>query len=126
MISLGYYLRVVATMWMRSQPATAPAPGVLAPIAGGSPEADVAGDVAGGGAGSVGGAGGASGGAGGVGGSGGAGGAGEWPGIAESVPDPEVALVAAVFAAATVVFGIIPTPLFNLAAHAAHAFGGLF
>src|SRR5947199_6305118 len=37
MISLGYYLRVVATMWMTG-PATVPAP--YAPIAGGSQEAD--------------------------------------------------------------------------------------
>ncbi|HUA48692.1 MAG TPA: NADH-quinone oxidoreductase subunit N, partial [Solirubrobacteraceae bacterium] len=50
MISLGYYLRVVATIWMRAPvPAPAPAvgragpspgPGELAPIAGGSLEAD--------------------------------------------------------------------------------------
>ena len=49
MISLGYYLRVVAAMWMsRPVPAPVPAPasgpsaaaGGLAPIAGGSPEAD--------------------------------------------------------------------------------------
>jgi NADH-quinone oxidoreductase subunit N len=46
MISLGYYLRVVATMWMAApaaEPAyAAPGPGLggLAPIAGGSPEAD--------------------------------------------------------------------------------------
>ena len=48
MISLGYYLRVIATLWMRD-PVPAPGPGVgepfmarggLAPIAGGSPEAD--------------------------------------------------------------------------------------
>src|SRR5205085_6821004 len=47
MISLGYYLRVVATMWMRpaltARPAVAGAGGGgLAPIAGGSPEADEA------------------------------------------------------------------------------------
>ena len=46
MISLGYYLRVVATMWMRPPVAVPvprpapPKPGGLAPIAGGSPEAD--------------------------------------------------------------------------------------
>ena len=105
MISLGYYLRVVATMWMRSRPAPAPAPatgmGALAPIAGGSPEADAEGvpdplDRS------------------------------EWPTISESVPYPEVALVAAVFAAAAVVFGIVPSPLFDLAAHAGRAIGGLF
>jgi NADH-quinone oxidoreductase subunit N len=46
MISLGYYLRVVATMWMRpvlSAPvAAAGAEPALAPIAGGSPEAEAA------------------------------------------------------------------------------------
>jgi NADH-quinone oxidoreductase subunit N len=46
MISLGYYLRVIATMWMRPadtapEGALAGAP-ALAPIAGGSPEADAA------------------------------------------------------------------------------------
>ncbi len=101
MISLGYYLRVVATLWMRSRPAPAPAMGGLAPIAGGSPEADAEGvpeplDKS------------------------------EWPTIAESVPYPEVALVAGVFAAASVFFGIVPSPLFDLAAHAGHAISGLF
>ena len=38
MISLAYYLRVVAAMWMR--PATEPAPGAMPAIAGASPEAD--------------------------------------------------------------------------------------
>ena len=48
MISLGYYLRVIAALWMRDE-VPAPGPGIrdalmgrggLAPIAGGSPEAD--------------------------------------------------------------------------------------
>ena len=48
MISLAYYLRVIASLWMRDE-VPAPAPGIrgalagrggLAPIAGGSPEAD--------------------------------------------------------------------------------------
>jgi NADH-quinone oxidoreductase subunit N len=39
MISLGYYLRVVAAVWMRSAPATAPA-GSPPALAGGAPEAD--------------------------------------------------------------------------------------
>jgi len=34
--------------------------------------------------------------------------------------------VAAVFAAATIVFGIFPSPLFTLATHAANALPGLF
>jgi NADH-quinone oxidoreductase subunit N len=43
MISLGYYLRVVATMWMRPAVTTGPPAGetALAPIAGGSQEAEV-------------------------------------------------------------------------------------
>jgi NADH-quinone oxidoreductase subunit N len=101
MISLGYYLRVVATMWMR--PAvpvptvvpSAPGPGELAPIAGGSLESD------------------------------------EWdvggPGtLGASLRYIEVVFVAVVFAAATIVFGIFPSPLFTLATHAANALPGLF
>src|ERR1700684_4285808 len=51
MISLGYYLPVVAAMWMREAPAaTAPAPaGALPAVAGGSPELDEE-DARGGGA----------------------------------------------------------------------------
>ncbi|HZL47403.1 MAG TPA: NADH-quinone oxidoreductase subunit N [Solirubrobacteraceae bacterium] len=44
MISLGYYLPVVAAMWMREAPGEAPSPsvqGVLPVMAGGSPEIDV-------------------------------------------------------------------------------------
>jgi NADH-quinone oxidoreductase subunit N len=92
MISLGYYLRVVATIWMGSSaPASAPAPAAYAPIAGGSQELDGDG----------------------------------WPGPAESAPRPEAVLVAVVFSAATVFFGIFPQPLFNLAAHAGQAITGL-
>ncbi len=40
MISLGYYLRVIATMWMGSPTVETAGLGGLAPIAGGSPEAD--------------------------------------------------------------------------------------
>jgi NADH-quinone oxidoreductase subunit N len=91
MISLGYYLRVIATMWMRPAD-TAPegalvgAP-ALAPIAGGSPDADAA---------------------------------------ASAGPNLVVVAVGVVFAAAVVFFGIFPSPLFNLAAHAGHALSGLF
>jgi NADH-quinone oxidoreductase subunit N len=119
MISLGYYLRVVATMWMRSRPATATGVGGLAPIAGGSPEADAQGGalppIAGG-----------SPAADAEGEAGGSAEPSEWPGTASSVPQPEVALVACVFAAAAVFFGIIPSPLFHLAAHAGRALSGLF
>ena len=100
MISLGYYLRVIATVWMRP-PVAAPIPapaevpaGGLAPIAGGSFEAD------------------------------------EWeegPGAAGAAfAYPELVFVAVGFAAAVNFFGIFPTPLFHLAAHAANAIGGLF
>ncbi|HEX4466859.1 MAG TPA: NADH-quinone oxidoreductase subunit N [Solirubrobacteraceae bacterium] len=44
MISLGYYLPVIATMWLREEPARVPAPGQapgsLPALAGGSPELD--------------------------------------------------------------------------------------
>ena len=100
MISLGYYLRVIATVWMRP-PVAAPIPapaevpaGGLATIAGGSFEAD------------------------------------EWeegPGAAgAALAYPELVFVAVGFAAAVIFFGIFPTPLFHLAAHAANAIGGLF
>jgi NADH-quinone oxidoreductase subunit N len=98
MISLGYYLRVVATIWMRA-PVLAPtpsasAPGGLAPIAGGSIEAD---EWA------------------------------EGPGAAGATRRyPEVVFVAVVFAAAVIFFGIFPSPLFHAAAHAANALPGLF
>jgi NADH-quinone oxidoreductase subunit N len=89
MISLGYYLRVVATMWMG--PSTTPqSPYSLPPIAGGSPEADAAPLTA-----------------------------------DQSVPYPEVVLVAVVFGAASVFFGIVPQPLFHLASHAGHAIASL-
>src|SRR5437764_9149680 len=87
MISLGYYLRVVATMWMG--PSMTPQP-AYPPIAGGSPEAD----------------------------------AGPLP-ADQPVPYPEVALVAVVFGAASVFFGIFPEPLFHLASHAGHAIASL-
>jgi NADH-quinone oxidoreductase subunit N len=102
MISLGYYLRVVATVWMRPPvaapvppPSVPPGPGELAPIAGGSLEAD------------------------------------EWdvggPGSAgAALRYFEVVFVAVGFAAATVVFGVFPSPLFTLATHAANALPGLF
>jgi NADH-quinone oxidoreductase subunit N len=98
MISLGYYLRVVATVWMgeRSMITLRPRGVTFRPIAGGSPEADEAGvDGAG-------------------------------IGPDRAVPHPEVALVAVVFGAATVFFGIFPQPLFELANHAGAALAGLF
>jgi NADH-quinone oxidoreductase subunit N len=100
MISLGYYLRVVATMWMREAPEL-PAVGAsgLPAIAGGSQEADAllgtpGEDVA--------------------------------IGIAPVRPQPEVLAVAWLAAAATIVLGIVPQPLFELAADAGRALTGIF
>ncbi len=104
MISLGYYLRVVATMWMSPVVALGttgagggPGAAALAPIAGGSPEADT---------------------------------------LPEAEPLPgqrdrraslsEVTLVAGLFAAASVFFGIFPSPLFTFVAHAGRALTGIF
>jgi len=92
MISLGYYLRVVATMWMRDAPDAPAAPvavgaGGLPVIAGGSQEADA---------------------------------------LAAAGPQIEVLLVAWIAAIATVVLGIVPQPLFELAAHAGRALTGIF
>jgi NADH-quinone oxidoreductase subunit N len=89
MISLGYYLRVVAAIWM-SPAAAVPGRGEmrLAPIAGGSPELDDDG-----------------------------------PAGRAGASHPELTLVAVVFAVATVLFGIIPSPMFHLAGHAATLLG---
>jgi NADH-quinone oxidoreductase subunit N len=100
MISLGYYLPVIAAMWMRKAPseqpgtgqlpsgAGAPVPGgeALPALAGGSPELDEP----------------------------------------SRGPQIEVLLVGALAGAATLFFGIIPQPLFNLVHHAGSALGGLF
>jgi NADH-quinone oxidoreductase subunit N len=86
MVSLAYYLKVIAAMWMQDAPA---AGAVLATtgrpaMAGGSAEAD-----------------------------------------ARRV-EPETWAVALLFGAATLFFGIVPSPLFDLAVDAGHAFTGLF
>jgi NADH-quinone oxidoreductase subunit N len=140
MISLGYYLRVVAAMWMRPSAVGAPGGPVLAgagagavpsgralpPIAGASPEADEMpvgdghgepGAAHGDGPGDLGAAHGE-----GPGGSGGAGGPGAWLAGVE----PEVAFVALLSAAAVIFFGIVPSPLFAFAAHAGHALSTIF
>jgi NADH-quinone oxidoreductase subunit N len=87
MISLGYYLRVVATMWMGDAPAPAPVTTgeALPAVAGGSQEAD-----------------------------------------ALDRGQPEVLVVAWIAAAATIVLGIVPQPLFELAADAGRALTGIF
>jgi NADH-quinone oxidoreductase subunit N len=103
MISLGYYLRVVATMWMSApEPAPVALPGglTLAPIAGGSPEADALDPAAS---------------------------EGEGRSSADrAVPVGEITFVAVLFAAASVFFGVFPSPLFTLVAHAGRALTGLF
>jgi len=98
MISLGYYLPVIAAMWMReapddaptaagATPAPAPAVGGLPALAGGSPELDEPLPP---------------------------------PAVA---PQPEVVLVAVVAGAAVLFFGIVPEPLFNLVRGAGAALG---
>jgi NADH-quinone oxidoreductase subunit N len=89
MISLGYYLPVIAAIWMREAPGQAPSPSIESPLpvmAGGSPEADAL--------------------------------------LTRS--QPEVVFVAVLAGAATLFFGIIPQPLFDLVNHAGGALGGLF
>ncbi len=82
-ISLAYYLPVVATIWRgETQPGTDAASGVPV-LAGGAPEADAATGRAG------------------------------W----------ELTLIGVVLAAAVLVFGIIPQPVFNLVADAARGLG---
>jgi NADH-quinone oxidoreductase subunit N len=118
MISLGYYLPVIAAMWMREAPAGAglapagpgpqpaptpaqgasPAGGELPALAGGSPELD--GDsVAAASASS------------------------DPPAGRITGTQPEVALVAAVSALATIFFGIFPQPLFDLISGAGATLG---
>jgi hypothetical protein len=98
---------VIAAMWMSAPqpaPVAAALPGglTLAPIAGGSPEADAL-DPAG------------------------INGEGEGPlGADRSVPVGEITFVAVLFAAASVFFGVFPSPLFTLVAHAGRALTGLF
>ena len=108
MISLGYYLPVIAAMWMREAPAGAgglaagldvgpatPLPGAMPALAGGSQELDgehalaLAAAPAG---------------------------AAHW----------ELFAVALLAAGATIFLGVIPQPLFELVNHAGHALGSLF
>ncbi len=86
MISLAYYLKVVAAMWMADAPVygTALATAGQPAMAGGSPEADA-------------------------------------PRI-----EVETWFVALLFGAATLFFGIVPSPLFNLAVHAGDSLTQLF
>jgi NADH-quinone oxidoreductase subunit N len=91
-ISLAYYLRVIAAVWMRPASDAVPRPPLTAggrpAIAGGSPEAD-AGPVR------------------------------------RRLVQPEVLFVAVVCAVATVVFGIYPDPLLEVARDAGAALTSL-
>ncbi len=88
MISLGYYLPVVAAMWMREAPSQAVAPEALPTLAGGSPELDEDGlrSAPGGG-------------------------------------HAEVTFIAVLAGAATIFFGIVPQPLFDLVSHVGGGLG---
>jgi NADH-quinone oxidoreductase subunit N len=124
MISLGYYLPVIAAMWMReapagagagqpdssASPASGPTPSVsgLPALAGGSPELDADAEPLGVDR-SV------------------TAGAPVQPLAPETTrPQPEVVFVAVLAGAVTLFFGIIPEPLFNLVTHAGGALSGLF
>ncbi len=86
MISLGYYLPVVAAMWMREASVPLPA------LAGGSPELGAEGPQDG-------------------------------ATVAFARTQFEVLLVAALAAAATLVFGVVPQPLFDLVRHVGSGLG---
>jgi NADH-quinone oxidoreductase subunit N len=81
MISLAYYLRVIATIWM--QPSEAVEPHGLPAMAGGSPEADAA----------------------------------PVPAASGRSRVAGIAAVAVICAAASIFFGIVPSPLLDLAAN---------
>jgi NADH-quinone oxidoreductase subunit N len=100
-VSLAYYLRVVAAVWMRPAAGSAPASlggggGARPAIAGGSVQADEASRAAG-----------------------------LEPGETRRRLQPEVAFVAVVCAAATIFFGVYPSPLFDIARDAGAAFVSL-
>jgi NADH-quinone oxidoreductase subunit N len=106
MISLGYYLPVIAAMWMRPAPKdaapglpVAPAAGPLPALAGGSEELEPQAPLA-------------------------VNGDGAPPPLVGV--QPEVAFVAVLAGAGTIVFGIIPQPLFDLVHGAGSALVGLF
>jgi NADH-quinone oxidoreductase subunit N len=100
-VSLAYYLRVVAAVWMRPEvvgTASALAGGAARPvIAGGSVEADEQAYAAG-----------------------------LEPGETRRLLQPEAIFVAVLCAAATIFFGIYPSPLHDVAVNAGQAFTQLF
>ncbi|MDX6699628.1 MAG: NADH-quinone oxidoreductase subunit [Solirubrobacteraceae bacterium] len=108
MISLAYYLRVIAAMWLTDAPAVAPRP----VMAGGSPELDSTGDDSSAGDSSAREPGPPANGS----------GEGE-PGAASLGRQPEVVAVAVAFGAATLVLGIVPSPLLHAARDAGRALG---
>jgi NADH-quinone oxidoreductase subunit N len=112
MISLGYYLPVVAAMWMREAPAglgragagsptgaAGPPGGALPALAGGSPELDPGDELASAGTGA------------------------DVPAVQAPATQPEVLAVAVLAGAATIFFGIVPQPLFDLVHGAGAALG---
>jgi NADH-quinone oxidoreductase subunit N len=101
MISLGYYLRIIAAMWMREAPegSALPARRTAPALAGGSSELDAA----------------------------------EAAEVESALAARrsgragwEVEALAVLCGAATVVLGILPSPLFDLARDAGHSISGLF
>jgi NADH-quinone oxidoreductase subunit N len=100
MLSLGYYLPVIAAVWMRDAPSGAPRAGSLPALAGGSPELDPQGP-------------------------GTSSERGEGPPSVAAAGTWELSLVAVVAGAATLFFGVVPQPLFDLV-HRAGAALGLF
>lgn len=82
MISLAYYLRVVAVMWMGAVEVELPSGRKVRPVGGWSPEADAR-------------------------------------------AQPEVTAVAVLCGAATIFFGLVPSPLFDLARDVATSLSGL-
>jgi NADH-quinone oxidoreductase subunit N len=103
MISLAYYLRVIAAMWMREAPRSEELGALRPAMAGGSQEADDEEQAAGDTAGSA--------------------------ELASTETDrpvashPEITAVAVLFGAASLVLGIIPSPLFDLARDAGRSIG---
>ncbi|MFI4993969.1 MAG: proton-conducting transporter membrane subunit, partial [Solirubrobacterales bacterium] len=95
MVSLGYYLPVIAAMWMREAPGQATSPSIeggLPVMAGGSPELE--GELGA-----------------------------DRP---QTGQQPEIVFVAVLAGAATIFFGVLPQPLFDLVHGAGGALGGLF
>jgi NADH-quinone oxidoreductase subunit N len=96
MISLGYYLPVIASVWMREGPSptessqTSVLSGPLPAIAGGSPELEPSGELT--------------------------------PATGSSA-QPEVFFIAILAGAATIFFGIVPQPLFDLVRHVGSGLG---